>query len=119
MRKPLPLTLHPTEAQAMAWADGARFLGMNVPAFVVMSASWAAKYFPTQERAKRRDMIALRIEEKQKLGALFQAARNAVQYLPAPFRSVPYGEPRDPAGDLQRAIDAAQEFQEKYSEYWQ
>jgi hypothetical protein len=93
-------------------------MGASVPGFVMMCASWGAKYFPTQERAKCPDVIALRVEEKGKLAALLQAATQALQHLPPPFRSPIYGDPRDPAGDLQRAIDAVHEFQAKHGEYW-
>lgn len=119
MRKPLPLTLHPTVKQAQDWADGARFMGASVPGFVMTCASWGAKYFPAQERAKRPDAVALRVEEKGKLAALLQAATQALQHLPPPFRSALYGEMRDPAGDLRRAIDAVHEFQAKHGERWE
>ena len=113
---PATVTLHPTEKQQVTWADAARRSGKPVRAFVMWAADWTAAYLREQEQqsgwgtSRRPDPIVHRLQEKRRLGALLQAARQALVHLPKPFRSPIHGSLQDPAGDLRRAVDAVEEF---------
>lgn len=111
------ITLRPSDHQRIAWADAARFQNRSVPAFVAFAADWTARYLRERRRLHRPDRITFRLEEKKRLGALREAARLAVDYVPKEAYSPIRGR-LDVRGDLKRALDRVDEWLAEHAEEW-
>lgn len=114
------VTVRATGLQLMAWTDAARLeCKPHAGAWLAWAGDWAVRY--SRELRRREwelDPIGARLAEKRVLGALLEAARAAVEHLPAPFHSAYSGARMDPRGDLRRAVDAVDAHLSEVQDEW-
>jgi hypothetical protein len=88
----------------------------DVSAFLTFAANTTARYIRELDRLRSPDAVMTRQDERRKLGALLKAAREAVEHLPPkPVERYLHG-PLDVRRNLRRAIEAVDDFLQRYGE---
>src|SRR5436309_751372 len=114
------VTIRATSLQVIAWGDAARRQNKPVGAFIGWAADFTARYFSEealQALHRQRDPNLARLEEKQRLRRLLDAAWHALDFLPTPSRSPDHGGIRDPKKDLREALEAIHQHRDDVQQY--
>jgi hypothetical protein len=113
------ITVYPSGLQALLWAHAAqRFapLPLSMPAYLAHCADFTTRYLREAERRTEPDLVARRLEEADRIGALLRAARAALPYLPDRVAAA-YGGYIPIGSDLSRAIEALESRVHETEEY--
>jgi len=113
------VTVYPTGLQAILWAHAAqRFTPepLSMPDYLAHCADFTTRYLREAERRTEPDLIAIRLEEADRIGALLKAARAALAYVPDRV-ALPRGGYAPIGPDLSRAIEALESRAHATEEY--
>ena len=113
------ITVYPSGLQAILWAHAAQRFApepLSMSAYLAHCADFTTRYLREMERRTEPDLVAIRLEEADRIGALLKAARAACPYVPDTV-AAPEGGTLPIGLDLSRAIEALESRAHATEEY--